>query len=114
MTSWSRSPRSIALSYCESEYLASVGGAVEGLYVGRLWKFLVRKEVSVNVITQSSSCRAFTQRQGVGRLKHVETKFLWLQQRSKENALAMEAVSTLLNISDMGTQRGLQNPAEHF
>ena len=105
VTSWSRSQRSIALSSCESEYLSAVGGAAEGLYIGRLWKFLTRKEVAVSTVTDSSSCRAFSQRQGVGRLKHIDAKFLWVQQRLKEGAMAMEGVPTLLNVADMGTKR---------
>ena len=105
VTSWSRSQRSIALSSCESEYLSAVGGAAEGLYVGRLWRFLTRKEVAVNTITDSSSCRAFSQRQGVGRLKHIDAKFLWVQQRLKEGAMATEGVPTLLNVADIGTKR---------
>ena len=80
VTSWSRSQKSIALSSCESEYLAAVGGGAEGIHIGRLWTLLVRKETEVSVVTDSSSCRAFAQRQGVGRLKHIETKYLWLQQ----------------------------------
>ncbi|CAL1127448.1 unnamed protein product [Cladocopium goreaui] len=105
VTSWSRSQRSIALSSCESEYLSAVGGAAKGLYIGRLWKFLTRKEVAVSTVTDSSSCRAFSQRQGVGRLKHIDAKFLWVQQRLKEGAMAMEGVPTLLNVADMGTKR---------
>ena len=31
-------------------------------------------DVKVSVITDSSSCRAFSERQGVGRLKHIDTK----------------------------------------
>ena len=105
VSSWSRSQKSIALSSCESEYMAAIGGAAEGIYVGRLWSFLVSKEVLVSVITDSSSCRAFSQRQGVGRLKHIDTKYLWLQQSIKENVLDMETLSTLLNLADMGTKK---------
>ena len=39
VSSWSRSQKSIALSSCESEYMAAIGGAAEGIYVGRLWSF---------------------------------------------------------------------------
>lgn len=57
----------------------------------------------VTLATDSSSCRAFSERQGVGKSKHVETKFLWLQQEVKKSTLKMEGVSTLLNVSDLGT-----------
>ena len=102
--SWSRSQRSIALSSCESEYLSAIGGGSEGLFVSRLWEFLVRKVPELSLVCDSSSCRAFAQRLGVGRLKHVETKFLWLQQEVKRGTMSMEAVPTLLNISDIGTK----------
>ena len=75
--------------------MAAIGGAAEGTYVGRLWSFLVSKEVLVSVITDSSSCRAFSQRQGVGRLKHIDTKYLWLQQSIKENVLPINATATV-------------------
>lgn len=103
-TSWSGSQKSIALSSCESEYLASVGGAAEGLFVARLWEFLVKKEVKVELIGDSSSCRAFAQRQRVGRLKHVETKYLWLQLSIKDGLLEMKPIPTLFNIADLGTK----------
>ena len=45
-TSWSKIQKSIALSSCESEYLAAAGGGAEGLFIVRLWQFLVRKDVS--------------------------------------------------------------------
>ncbi|CAL1135832.1 unnamed protein product [Cladocopium goreaui] len=105
VTSRSRSQKSIALSSCESEYLAAVGGGAEGIHIGRLWTFLVRKETEVDVVTDSSSCRAFAQRQGVGRLKHIETKYLWLQQCVKLGMLTMTGVATLLNVADIGTKK---------
>ena len=106
VTSCSRSQRSIALSSCESEYMAAIGGAAKGIYIARLWRFLTNKDVKVSVITDSSSCRAFSERQGVGRLKHIDTKHLWLQQKVKGNALTMDPVSTLMNVADMGTEIG--------
>ena len=100
VSSWSRTQKSIALSSCESEYLSAVSGGAEALYVSRLWSFLVEKEVQAKI-----SCRAFSQRQGVGRLKHVETKYLWLQQQIKSGSLEMDGVATVLNISDLGTKK---------
>jgi hypothetical protein len=105
VTSWSRSQKSIALSSCESEYLVAVGGGAEGIHIGRLWSFLVRKETEVSLATDSSSCRASAQRQGVGRLKHIETKYLWLQQCVKLGMLTMTGVATLLNVWDIGAKK---------
>jgi hypothetical protein len=65
----------------------------------------VENEVQAKIVTDSSSCRAFSQRQGVGRLKHVETKYLWPQQQIKSGSLEMDGVATVLNISDLGTKK---------
>ena len=104
-TSWSRTQKSIVLSSCESECLASAEGGAEGLYIGRLWEFLVGKKVSIVLVTDSSSGKAFAQRLGVGRLKHIDVKFLWLQQCVKEQLLTMERVGTLFNVADLGTKK---------
>ena len=103
--SWSRSQKSIALSSCESEYLAAVGGAAEGLFVARVWQFLTREKVKSTAITDSSSCRAFSQRMGVGRLKHIDTKYLWMQQTIRDELMDLEGVATLLNVADLGTKK---------
>jgi len=62
-------------------------------------------ETEARIISDSSSCRAFSQRQGVGRLKHINVKYLWLQEKIKECALQMDGVPTVLNIADLGTKR---------
>ena len=87
VTAWSRTQRSIALSSSESEYLASASAGAEALYIGRLWNFLTQRETEVGVITDSSSGKAFTQRLGVGRIKHVDVKFLWLQKAVRDGLL---------------------------
>ena len=74
VTPWSRTQKSIALSSCESEFLASASAGAEALYIGRLWNFFTQRETEVSVITDSSSGKTFTQRLGVGRIKHVDVK----------------------------------------
>ena len=71
--------------------------------MARLWTFLLKATTKIILFTDSSSCRAFTERQGVGsRLKHVDAKFLWLQKAVKDQLLNIEGVSTLVNVSDPG------------
>ena len=41
----------------------------------------------------------------MGRLKHINVKYLWLQQKIKECALQMDGVPTVLNVADLGTKR---------
>ena len=101
VTSWSRSQKSIALSSCEAEFLAAAGGTAEALQVKDLWIFVSRREVMIKAITDSTSCRAFTERLGVGRRKHIDIKYLWMQLEVKKETLVMENIPTLMNVSDL-------------
>ena len=84
VAAWSRSQKSIALSSCEAEFLASAGGAADALQLKELWQFLTKRLAMIKTITDSSSCRAFTERLGVGRLKHIDTRYLWMQLEVKK------------------------------
>ena len=70
-----------------------------------LWQFISRRAVLIKAITDSSSCRAFTERLGVGRLKHIDIKYLWMQLEVKKETLKMEGIPTLWNVADLGTKR---------
>ena len=105
VAAWSRSQKSIALSSCEAEFLASAGGAAEALQLKELWQFLTKRLAEIRAITDSSSCRAFTERLGVGRLKHIDTRYLWMQLEVKKKNLKMEGIPTLWNMADLGTKR---------
>ena len=103
--SWSRTQKTISLSSCEAEFMACIGGCAEGLHLAGVWRFLTRKEVEVVAVTDSSSCRSFTQRQGVGKMKHLDAKMLWLQEETKRGSLQVVGVPTLLNAAALGTKR---------
>ena len=105
ITSWSRSQKTIALSSCEAEFLAAAGGSAEGLQIKGLWTFISGRSVVLKAITDSSSCRAFSERLEVGRLKHIDTRYLWVQLEIKKETLSMEGIPTLWNVADLGTKR---------
>ena len=64
-----------------------------------------RAQVETLVVTDSSSCRAFSHRMGVGRLKHVDTKYLWMQKLIKDELMGMDGVGTIMNVADLGAKR---------
>ena len=70
----------IALSSAESETYALVKGAAMGLSVqSLLWDWNI--EVRVKLHSDSSSAIAFGQRRGLGKQRHVQTRYLWIQER---------------------------------
>ena len=103
--SYSRSQKSIALSSCESEFLALTGAVAEGMHVRKIWEFLTKQESSMVAFTDSSSCLALSQRLGVGRTKHLDVRQLWLQKEVKQGTLLVEKIGTQLNLADLNTKK---------
>ena len=52
----------------------------------------------------SSAARAMLERQGAGRVRHVEVALLWAQQWVKDRCVAVRAEPTRTNCADLGTK----------
>ena len=52
----------------------------------------------------SSAARAVLERQGAGRVRHVEVAVLWAQQWVKDRGVAVRAEPTRTNCADLGTK----------
>ena len=61
-------------------------------------------QVSLAVKSDSSAARGMTQRQGLGQTRHVETRYLWVQEKVQRKALTLEKVNTSQNVSDICTK----------
>ena len=99
--SWSRSQKSRALSSGEAEYYAMVGGAAEALGFQALAADLGWK-MGVRVWTDSKAGKGMASRRGLGKTRHVEVKYLWLQQAVKKKRLTLWKIW------------GKANPADHL
>jgi len=93
----------ISLSSGESEFYALVKGAAKALMIKALmadWHI----EVSALVRSDSSSARSFTSRRGLGRQRHVMTRFLWIQERVAAGHIRIARVGTDSNAADLLTK----------
>ena len=102
--SYSRTQKSIALSSAEAEYMALTGAASEGIGLHAAARFLTGKRVQLKAYTDSSACRGITNRQGAGRVKHLQIRLLWLQAAIREGRLTVHSVGTKENTADLGTK----------
>ncbi len=55
--------------------------------------------------TDSSSAKAAWQRRGSGRLKHIDTRMLWLQRMLRKQYFRLQKVPTTYNPSDLNTKK---------
>ena len=101
--SWSSTQGSIALSSGEAEYYAALKGAAEALGLQSLavdlgWQFKVR------LWTDSSSGKAVASRRGLGKIRHMEVKYLWLQETVRRHRLVMKKIPGKENAADILTK----------
>ena len=93
----------VSLSSGEAEYYGMVKGAASPLGLQALladWGI----EATITVESDSSAARAFASRRGLGHLRHVQTCYLWLQERAKRNHLKLKAVKGAKNYADVLTK----------
>ena len=74
-----------------------------------LFEMDCKKEVEV--LTDSLAARGMVRRSGCGRVKHLEARWLWLQERTRAKVLHVVTVATALNSADLSTKF---NPGRRF
>ena len=104
--SCSRTQRTIALSSGEAETYAATSGGCDAVLLRECLLFLFPDDgLEVRLFIDSSACRSILQRQGVGKVRHLSTRCLWMQQFCKRGVFSVHPIGTKLNASDIGTKR---------
>ena len=103
MKVWSSRQTHIALSSGEAEYYAAVKGGAEGLYMQGLCSDL-GIEVEVRLHTDSSACKGMCDRNGLGKLRHLDLQYLWLQEMVRAGRFRMKKIPGALNPADLLTK----------
>ena len=106
----------IALSSGQAECYPSVSSSCDGIYLSRCLSLCSGLEVKIQIklLIDSSSARQILLRSGVGRIRHLSVKVLWLQQKVESKEVDVSAVGTTDNIADLGTKRLNCNTARYL
>ncbi|CAE7252169.1 unnamed protein product [Symbiodinium natans] len=106
LASYVRSPRSVALSSGESEYVAMVSGGSELVYLKDCLNYLTKNAYDLEAIMRSDSAaaRGISQRMGCGRVRHLDCPMMWVQSSIKEGVLKASAIARARNPADIGTR----------
>ena len=78
-------------------------GAQEGIYVQHILQELNEKP-TLCLLSDSSAARAVLVRRGVGRIKHLDVRLLWLQDALRDRVLSCQSVTTSQNLADLFTK----------
>jgi len=99
--SWSSTQSSISLSSGEAEFYGVVKASGVSLGYQALLKD-VGLTLPIRVWTDSTATMGICGRQGLGKLRHVDTQCLWIQQRVRDGSVELRKV------------KGEENPADLF
>ena len=93
----------ISLSPWESEYYALVKASAIGMSVQALLEDWCEK-YDLAVYSDSAAARGTASRRGLGKLRHVQTQYLWIKERIANDDFKLLQIGTKLNIADLCTQ----------
>ena len=91
------------LSVAESEFYALIKGAAFLLGLRSLledWGLAVQ----LHLRSDSSSAKSMADRQGIAKVKHMQTRFLWIQERIAHGDIDVSHIGTKLNCADLFTK----------
>ena len=109
LKAFSRTQANIALSSAEAELYATVLAASEGLGMKAMARdFAMTMSPYVNV--DASAAIGIVQRKGLGKLRHLDTQSLWIQDAVRQRRVMIEKVKGTENPADLMTKH-LDGPA---
>ena len=96
------------MSSGEAEFYAAGKAAVEAIGMRSLLDDL-GWEAGVRVHVDASAAKAMASRQGIGKVRHLEVRFLWLQEMVKQGRVKLAKVWGKANPAD-----ALTKPMSHL
>ena len=103
---WSLTQASVALSSGEAEFAGVIRGAGQGLGYQALLKDL-GVTAPLRVWTDSSAAIGICSRQGLGKMRHLDTHTLWIQQAVRCRRVDLRKIDGKVNPADLLTKHSL-------
>ena len=101
--SWSTTQATIALSSGEAEYYGVVKASSIGLGCRALLHDL-HVRFKVHVHTDAEAAKGIASRTGLGRTRHIEVHYLWVQEKVRNGEVILHKVKGTVNPADLFTK----------
>ena len=103
---WSSTQPTIATSSGEAELIAMSEGASRGLGLKTIMTEMGLEPTLevIKVFTDSSVAKSFVATRGLGKMRHLEVKLLWLQECVQRGRLKVGKVKGTTNVADILTK----------
>ena len=93
----------VAQSSSEAEYIAATAATSEAKYIQALFS-ACGQHVSIDLRSDSSGAIGVASRRGLQRLRHLNVRFLWLQQETAHKKVRISKVPAEENVADANTK----------
>ena len=94
----------VALSSGKAEFYAMTRGAANGLMSKHILEEIGYEKIKLVLRTDSTAAKGIATRKGVGKVKRLSLKELWLQDYVRQNELKIVKEPTSTNWADLGTK----------
>ena len=101
----SRTQKIVSLSSAESEMYAAASGACDAVLIVGILSWMFDSFFQICLYLDSAAARGIINRRGVGKVRHLSCRSLWLQGRMADGSMIVSPVSGLKNPADIGAKR---------
>ena len=101
--SWSSTQSLISLSSAGAEYYGVVKASSVGLGVKAMFKDL-GFDLDLEIVTDASAAKGIASRRGLGKTRHIDVHFLWVQERVARGDLSVSKCWGGENPADLMTK----------
>lgn len=108
---WSATQPTVAMSSAEAELISMTDGAARGLgFATMLHEMNIEATLKINlkpnveIHTDSVAAKAFASTRGLGKMRHLDLKYLWIQEQVQRRRLMLTKVSAQVNVADVMTK----------
>ena len=103
VTAWSRTQQTVSLSSAEAELYALTTGVAEGMVTKHLLQELGHEVILMNHV-DSQSAKAWASKRGLGRMKHVMLKYMYVQDVVEKKLTNLAYINTKQNKANLMTK----------
>ena len=103
LSAGARTQSVVAQSSCEAEYIAATAATSEAKHIQAFFA-VCGQLVSIDLRFDSSGAIGVASRRGLQRLRHLDVRFLWLQQETANKKVRISKVPGPENVADANTK----------
>ena len=106
LKTWSSTQGAIALSSAEAEFYAMVDGVLKAKWLTTVSREMGFRTVCGRIVlgTDSAAAKSFVSRRGLGKMRHIEVRDLWLQKEVLKGAVEVIKIPGDDNPADLMTK----------